>query len=164
METVTLWRPTGPEELRLVEESGWKRWPRRLPNQPIFYPVLNQDYATRIARDWNVKASGAGYVTRFRVAKAFLDRYEVHQVGGAARGVQVGSLVGARLGAELGALVGSRSQGWSQLLAGVPLHATVPVPDMVPDSHSAEIVTCGASSCHSLAPGLSQPLGRKPRT
>jgi hypothetical protein len=82
METVTLWRPTGPQELALVEESGWRAWPPRLPDQPIFYPVLNEDYATRIASDWNVKASGVGYVTRFDVAKEFLDRYEVQQVGG----------------------------------------------------------------------------------
>src|SRR5216683_848698 len=32
--------------------------------QPIFYPVLNQDYAVKIVRDWNVRRSGAGYVTR----------------------------------------------------------------------------------------------------
>lgn len=82
METVTLWRPTGPDELRLVESSGWRQWPPRLPEQPIFYPVLNEEYATRIARDWNVKASGVGYVTRFDVARDFLDRYEVHQAGG----------------------------------------------------------------------------------
>jgi hypothetical protein len=44
--------------------------------------VLNEDYATRIARDWNVKASGIGYVTRFEVAKEFLDRYDVQQAGG----------------------------------------------------------------------------------
>ncbi|WP_396045168.1 hypothetical protein [Cellulomonas sp. P22] len=82
METVTLWRPTGPEELALVEASAWREWPPRLPDQPIFYPVLNEDYATKIARDWNVKASGVGYVTRFEVEKAFLDRYEVQQAGG----------------------------------------------------------------------------------
>lgn len=82
METVTLWRPTGPEELALVEASGWKVWPPRLPDQPIFYPVLNEDYATRIARDWNVKASGVGYVTRFEVEKTFLDSYDVQQAGG----------------------------------------------------------------------------------
>jgi hypothetical protein len=82
VETVTLWRPTGPEELALVEASGWRRWPPRLPEQPIFYPVLNEEYATMIARDWNVKHSGAGYVTRFQVRRDFLDRYEVHQVGG----------------------------------------------------------------------------------
>lgn len=82
METVTLWRPTGPTELALVEASGWREWPPRLPDQPIFYPVLNEDYATRIARDWNVKASGVGYVTRFEVEKAFLDRYDVQQAGG----------------------------------------------------------------------------------
>ncbi len=80
--TVTLWRPTGPQELALVEASGWKQWPPRLPEQPIFYPVVNEKYARKIARDWNVKASGAGYVTRFEVRKSFLDRYDVHQVGG----------------------------------------------------------------------------------
>jgi len=82
METVTLWRPTGPQELALVEVSGWREWPPRLPDQPIFYPVLNEDYAVRIARDWNVKASGVGYVTRFDVEKAYLDQYEVQQAGG----------------------------------------------------------------------------------
>lgn len=81
-ETVTLWRPTGPEELALVEASGWREWPARLPDQPIFYPVLNEEYATMIARDWNVKASGVGFVTRFAVGKEYLDRYEVRQVGG----------------------------------------------------------------------------------
>ncbi len=79
---VTLWRPTGPEELRLVEQSGWRRWPPRLPDQPIFYPVLNEWYATKIAREWNVPASGVGYVTRFAVRADFLALYEVHQVGG----------------------------------------------------------------------------------
>lgn len=82
MDTVTLWRPTGPSELALVEASGWRTWPPRLPDQPIFYPVLNEEYATTIARDWNVKASGVGYVTRFEVAKDFLDRYPVQQAGG----------------------------------------------------------------------------------
>jgi hypothetical protein len=82
VETVTLWRPTGPKELALVESSGWREWPPRLPDQPIFYPVLKEDYATRIARDWNVRASGVGYVTKFEVSKEYLDRYHVQQVGG----------------------------------------------------------------------------------
>lgn len=81
-DVVTLWRPTGPKELALVEASGWRRWPPRLPDQPIFYPVLNEDYAVRIARDWNVKASGVGYVTRFDVRREHLKQYEVQQVGG----------------------------------------------------------------------------------
>jgi hypothetical protein len=81
-ETITLWRPTGPHELALVEVSGWRQWPPRPPSQPIFYPVLNEEYATKIARDWNVPASGSGYVTRFKVRRCFLDNYEVHQVGG----------------------------------------------------------------------------------
>ena len=62
METVTLFRPVGPMELELIQASGWKSFPPRLPDQPIFYPVTNHAYATQIARDWNVKASGAGFV------------------------------------------------------------------------------------------------------
>lgn len=81
-ETITLWRPTGPQELELVKASGWRAWPPRLPDQPIFYPVLNEEYAIMIAQDWNVPASGAGYVTRFQVDRAFVRRYPVRQVGG----------------------------------------------------------------------------------
>jgi hypothetical protein len=81
-ETVVLWRPTGPEELALVEASGWREWPPRLPEQPIFCPVLNKEYATQIARDWNVPASDSGYVTRFEVRRSFLSSHEVHRVGG----------------------------------------------------------------------------------
>lgn len=82
LRTTTLWRPTGPTELGLVAESDWQAWPARLPDQPIFYPVLNEAYAVLIARDWNVPASGAGYVTRFEVRTDFLDNYEVQQAGG----------------------------------------------------------------------------------
>jgi hypothetical protein len=82
-ETVTLFRPTGPEELDLVRKSGFKKWPPRLPDQPIFYPVTNEQYAIEIARDWNVKASGSGFVTRFEVRKDFMDRYKIEQVGAA---------------------------------------------------------------------------------
>ena len=80
-QTTTLYRPTGPEELKLVEASGFKRWPPRLPGQPIFYPVTNADYAAEIASDWNVKDSGSGFVTRFLVRKDFMDRFEVQIVG-----------------------------------------------------------------------------------
>ncbi|WP_406864999.1 hypothetical protein ABZO31_32980 [Streptomyces sp. HUAS MG47] len=80
--TTTLWRPTGPKELELVRQAEWRAWPARLPEQPIFYPVLNEDYAIRIARDWNVKHSGVGYVTRFEVETEFLSRYPVQQAGG----------------------------------------------------------------------------------
>ncbi|GAA4896754.1 hypothetical protein LX16_1314 [Stackebrandtia albiflava] len=80
--TTTLWRPTGPAELDLVAASGWREWPPRLPEQPIFYPVLNVDYAIKIARDWNVPHSGAGFVTEFDVDTDFVSRYPVQQAGG----------------------------------------------------------------------------------
>jgi hypothetical protein len=82
METLTLYRPVGPKELALIEASGWRAFPPRLPEQPIFYPVLNEEYAIQIARDWNVRESGSGFVTRFRVEAEFLQRYPVQTVGG----------------------------------------------------------------------------------
>lgn len=81
-DTITLWRPVGPAELLLIKHAGHRAFPPRLPEQPIFYPVLNEGYAIQIARDWNVKADGAGYVTRFEVRRDFLDKYEVQQAGG----------------------------------------------------------------------------------
>lgn len=78
----TLYRPVGPEELQLIESSGWKAFPPRLPEQPIFYPVVEKEYAVRIARDWNVKASGSGYVTRFRVDSTYLRQFPVQEAGG----------------------------------------------------------------------------------
>lgn len=83
METTILYRPVGEEELELIRQSGFKTFPPRLSGQPIFYPVLNEEYATQIARDWNAKNSnsGSGYVTRFRVNSEYLSRFEVQTVG-----------------------------------------------------------------------------------
>src|SRR4030095_3124857 len=80
-----LFRPVGQKELDLIAESGYTRFPPRLAEQPIFYPVLNEVYATKIARDWNAKYNPdkCGYVTRFNVRTAFLERYDVQTVGGA---------------------------------------------------------------------------------
>jgi hypothetical protein len=79
--TTTLFRPVGPNELELIKASGFREFPPRLPDQPIFYPVLNEEYARQIALEWNVPASGSGYVTRFKVASTFLNRYPEQKVG-----------------------------------------------------------------------------------
>ncbi len=86
MQTVTLFRPVGQRELDLIEASDFKAFPPRLPEQPIFYPVLNEDYAIQITRDWNTQDElngSVGYVTRFDVDEAYLSRFQVQQVGGA---------------------------------------------------------------------------------
>ena len=83
--TTTLYRPVGRHELELIESLSFTAFPPRLPHQPIFYPVLHEDYAIQIARDWNTRdeASGfAGFVTRFHVDSDFLARYTMHRVGG----------------------------------------------------------------------------------
>ncbi|MDO9020944.1 MAG: hypothetical protein Q8S73_00350 [Deltaproteobacteria bacterium] len=89
MSTSTLSRPVGPEELALIEASGWRRFPPRLPDQPIFYPVCDEGYAREIAEHWNVPASGRGYVTRFAARTEVLARYE-RKVVGARRHAAVG--------------------------------------------------------------------------
>jgi hypothetical protein len=80
--TIALYRPVGPEELELIKESGWTKFPPRLFWQPIFYPVTNEEYAIQIARDWNVQASGCGFVTKFHVNEEYIRKFEVRNVGG----------------------------------------------------------------------------------
>jgi len=82
--TTTLWRPVGPGELDLIRQANMVAFPPRLPEQPIFYPVLSEDYAIKIARDWNVPASGSGFVTRFEVKTSYLKQYRVQDAGGRA--------------------------------------------------------------------------------
>ena len=65
----------------MIRASGWREFPPRLPEQPIFYPVLNEEYATQIARDWNTRDGGCGYVLRFQVESGYLDRFQVQQAG-----------------------------------------------------------------------------------
>ena len=84
MATTTLYRPVGQPELDLIAASKWRRFPPRLDWQPIFYPVLNEAYATRIAREWNTKddANGnVGYVLRFEVDTDYLAQFDTQQVG-----------------------------------------------------------------------------------
>jgi len=71
------------EELRLVYETGMKAFPPRKPEQPIFYPVLNVEYANEIAQHWNAEGpSGSGYVAKFNLDDAYGARFKPEKVGG----------------------------------------------------------------------------------
>lgn len=77
-----LYRPVGLHELQLIAAADFSAFPPRLPEQPIFYPVLNFEYAEQIARDWNTKSNSfAGFVTRFEIEPAYAARFEIHTVG-----------------------------------------------------------------------------------
>jgi tetratricopeptide (TPR) repeat protein len=77
-----LYRPVGLQELELIYDSGMKAFPARLPQQPIFYPVLNLEYARQTASDWNAKnGQFAGYVTQFKVEDQYISQFEKHTVG-----------------------------------------------------------------------------------
>lgn len=79
-----LFRPVGEKERILIEQSGYKAFPPRLPGQPIFYPVLNERYATEIASRWNIKDENSGfkgYVTRFEIDNDYISNYKIQTVG-----------------------------------------------------------------------------------
>ena len=77
-----LYRPVGTAELELIKQSNYTEFPPRLPEQPIFYPVLNEEYACEIAAKWNTKVRDRkGYVTRFHVDDDYVSQFDVHTVG-----------------------------------------------------------------------------------
>ena len=85
-DTTTLFRPVGQRELDLIASTDFKAFPPRLDWQPIFYPVLNEEYATFIAREWNTRDLGSdfvGYVLRFQVLTSYLNAFTVQKVGSA---------------------------------------------------------------------------------
>ena len=84
MATRRLYRPVGLFELRLIRDADFKAFPPRLAHQPIFYPVLNAEYAAHIARDWNTKDEASGFmgaVTAFDIDACYLEQFEEHVVG-----------------------------------------------------------------------------------
>jgi hypothetical protein len=83
---MTLYRPVGLKELELIAQLGFKAFPPRLPIQPIFYPVLNFEYAAQIASEWNTTDPVSGYigfVTKFEIDESYASKFEVQIVGGA---------------------------------------------------------------------------------
>jgi len=82
-QSMILYRPVGTKELELIRDSGYRKYPPRLPEQPIFYPVLNEKYAAEIASRWNVKYNDdhRGYVTKFEIDDLYFNQFEIHIVG-----------------------------------------------------------------------------------
>lgn len=80
--TTCLYRPVNEAELDLIKQLNYTAFPPRLPQQPIFYPVLNEEYAIQISKKWNVPAYGVGYVVKFKVDTVYLSKFNIENVGG----------------------------------------------------------------------------------
>ena len=52
-----------------------------MPEQPIFYPVMNEEYAVQINEQWNVPAYGSGCVMKFLINKEYVQKFDVQNVG-----------------------------------------------------------------------------------
>ncbi len=84
MKTTRLYRPVGEKEMLLIIENGLKKFPPRLEWQPIFYPVLNEEYASEIAEKWNTRdefGNYLGFVTQFDVLEEVANQYPAQNVG-----------------------------------------------------------------------------------
>jgi hypothetical protein len=84
MTTKKLYRPIGLRELELILNSDSKGYPPRLDWQPIFYPVLNFQYAAQIAGEWNAPDEFSGYVgfvTEFEIDANYVSKFNVENVG-----------------------------------------------------------------------------------
>lgn len=94
-----LYRPVGTKELNLIKESSYRAFPPRLPEQPVFYPVLNEQYAIEIAAKWNVKYNDdhKGYVTEFEVDDNYGTQFEVHCVGNRSAGYMLPCHIGPEM-------------------------------------------------------------------
>ena len=79
-----LFRPVGEKEYILIQQCGFKKFPPRLPEQPIFYPVLNEKYAIEIASKWNIKdkfSNYIGYVLKFIISDNYISKFDIKTVG-----------------------------------------------------------------------------------
>lgn len=84
MKTKTLYRPVGEKEMILIIENNFEKFPPRLDWQPIFYPVLNDEYASEIAEKWNTRdefGNYLGFVTQFEIVENVFNDYKVQNVG-----------------------------------------------------------------------------------
>jgi hypothetical protein len=84
MKFIKLYRPVGQLELDLIKNSDYNSFPPRLSWQPIFYPVLDYEYACSIARDWNTNDEtngNIGYVTQFEIPLDYFNKFKIENVG-----------------------------------------------------------------------------------
>jgi hypothetical protein len=80
---MVLFRPVGFQELQLIADAHFRAYPPRLPDQPIFYPVLNFEYARQIAEGWNTRYNNppCGFITRFEINNEYAKQFKVETVG-----------------------------------------------------------------------------------
>lgn len=69
------------EELNLISDSDWTKFPPRLFHQPIFYPVTNVEYARQITQEWNLPSYGNGFVVSFDMDADYLKQFKEEKVG-----------------------------------------------------------------------------------
>jgi hypothetical protein len=81
-QTTVLYRPAGQKELDLIKKSGFRAFPPHLEGQTVFNFLLNEEYATFIARECNANnafSDYTGYVLRLSVRTDFLVQFEIQK-------------------------------------------------------------------------------------
>ena len=75
-----LYKSLTPAQFAGVIQSDWRELAAESPDQKMFYPKLNRQYAEMVARMLNLAHYNAAYVVKFNVNALFLARYEIQTV------------------------------------------------------------------------------------
>jgi hypothetical protein len=75
-ETTVLYRLISSGEMELIRSVNYGAFPPRLFWKQTFHPVSNEEYATQMARTWNLCDGKPVYLIRFQVRTDFLQPYE----------------------------------------------------------------------------------------
>ena len=74
---VTLYTPVGPDELRLIRESGNRAFLPPPSEERVLGLMTNEERAAQIARGWAIRFDGKkGYFIRCNVPKSVLARFD----------------------------------------------------------------------------------------
>lgn len=74
--TITLYRPATPRQRDSIARNGWRHFDELSLYQGCFYPMLHPDYARLVARRWNAREYGAGFVLAFRADRQWLSQFQ----------------------------------------------------------------------------------------
>jgi len=81
---ITLYLAVGLKELDLILQTGCRRFPPSLVQQPIFYPVFDRQYACEIAEKRKAEDPNSGYagfVMQFEIPEEYAKKFTQQPVG-----------------------------------------------------------------------------------
>jgi hypothetical protein len=77
---VTLYRPATAQQLQAIARADWLAFGAESLISGYFYPMLHSSYARLLAREWNARQYGEGFVLQCRVHADGLSSFQPQTV------------------------------------------------------------------------------------